>query len=158
VPSDVRVSQGYGEGGQHSGPAGKLTGVHRDFIMLILYFPAKDGWVAGCRASAGHGVMTRHAACALHVCMCMHSATQNTRTHTAVCAPPTRARVRTKPLVFNPDGVEDLVIAQWCGRTIPKACRDTLPAIVAAARRAPMGEGANLKPDKLWCARSARHA
>lgn len=26
-----------------SGPAGKLRGVHRDFLLLLLYYPYKDG-------------------------------------------------------------------------------------------------------------------
>jgi hypothetical protein len=42
VPSNVRVSSGYGNG-QGAAPAGKLMGVHRDFLMGLLYFPFKDG-------------------------------------------------------------------------------------------------------------------
>jgi hypothetical protein len=26
-----------------SGPAGKLKGVHRDFLLLLMYYPYKDG-------------------------------------------------------------------------------------------------------------------
>lgn len=26
-----------------SGPAGRLRGVHRDFLLLLLYFPWKEG-------------------------------------------------------------------------------------------------------------------
>jgi hypothetical protein len=37
VPSSVP------EQDDRTGPAGKLRGVHRDFLLLLLYFPYKDG-------------------------------------------------------------------------------------------------------------------
>lgn len=38
VPTNVRVDRD-----DRSGPAGKLRGVHRDFLLMLLYYPYKDG-------------------------------------------------------------------------------------------------------------------
>lgn len=40
VPENVRV-----ERRDETGPAGKLQGVHRDFLLLLLYYPYKEGCV-----------------------------------------------------------------------------------------------------------------
>jgi len=41
VPENVRV-----ERQDETGPAGKLQGVHRDFLLLMMYYPYKDGCAA----------------------------------------------------------------------------------------------------------------
>jgi hypothetical protein len=40
VPDNAKVDRD-----DRSGPAGKLRGVHRDFLLLLLYYPYSNGYV-----------------------------------------------------------------------------------------------------------------
>lgn len=42
VPRNVTTSEAFAKSGG-SDPAGRLRGVHRDFLLCLLYFPMRNG-------------------------------------------------------------------------------------------------------------------